>query len=118
MDKELFSEQVQIERKVFSFELRENPRGRFLKVTEDVGGRRDTVIMPATGLGSVREILDRVTKQDVRIIWQMILGLFIITGLSIIPYYIGLIVRLICILLGLGGMLMTRKVRMARAQEA
>ena len=60
MDKELFSEQVQIERKLFSFDLRENPRGRFLKVTEDVGGRRDTIIMPATGLEDVRDILARV----------------------------------------------------------
>lgn len=59
VDKELFSEQVQIERKLFSFDLRENPRGRFLKVTEDVGGRRDTVIMPATGLEQVRDIINR-----------------------------------------------------------
>lgn len=59
MDKELFSEQVQIERKLFSFDLRENPRGRFLKVTEDVGGRRDTIIIPATGLEQIREIIDR-----------------------------------------------------------
>jgi len=59
VDKELFSEQVQIERKFFSFDLKENPRGRFLRVTEDVGGRRDTVIVPATGLDKVREIIDR-----------------------------------------------------------
>lgn len=59
MDQELFSEQVQIERKIFSFDLRENPRGRFLKVTEDVGGRRDAIIIPATGLNQIREILDR-----------------------------------------------------------
>lgn len=57
MDKELLSEQVQIERKLFSFELRENPRGRFLKITEDVGGRRDTIIIPATGLDKVLEII-------------------------------------------------------------
>ena len=52
------SEQVQIERKLFSFDLRENPRGRFLKITEDVGGRRDAIIIPATGLEQVREIID------------------------------------------------------------
>ncbi len=57
VDKELLSEQVQIERKLFSFELRENPRGRFLKITEDVGGRRDTIIIPATGLDKVLEII-------------------------------------------------------------
>lgn len=62
MDNELFSEQVQIERKLFSFDLRENPRGRFLKVTEDVGGRRDTIIIPATGLQQVRDIIDRAVQ--------------------------------------------------------
>lgn len=59
MDTELFSEQVQVERKLFSFDLRQNPRGRFLKVTEDVGGRRDTVIIPVTGLPQVRDIISR-----------------------------------------------------------
>ena len=59
MDTELFGEQVQIERKLFSFDLRENPRGKFMRVTEDVGGRRDTVIIPATGLTQVRDILER-----------------------------------------------------------
>jgi hypothetical protein len=57
VDKELLSEQVQVERKLFSFELRENLRGRFLKITEDVGGRRDTIIIPATGLDKISEIL-------------------------------------------------------------
>jgi cytoskeletal protein CcmA (bactofilin family) len=65
-----------------------------------------------------REILDRITKQDVRIIWPMVLGLFIIAALSSIPYYIGLGFRLICVLLGLGGMLMAgRRVRVAPRQE-
>ncbi|MDA0577338.1 MAG: DNA-binding protein [Verrucomicrobia bacterium] len=64
MDNELFSEQVQVERKLFSFALRENPRGRFLRITEDVGGRRDTVIIPATGLGQFRELLDRAIAAD------------------------------------------------------
>lgn len=59
MENELFREQVQIERKIFSFDLKENPRGRFLKVTEDVGGRRDAIIIPASGLHQVRDILDR-----------------------------------------------------------
>jgi hypothetical protein len=58
VDTEIFNEQVQVERKMFSFELRENPRGRFLRVTEDVGGRRDTIIIPATGLEQIRTVLD------------------------------------------------------------
>lgn len=58
MDTEIFNEKVQVERKTFSFELRENPRGRFLRVTEDVGGRRDTIIVPSTGLEQFRAVLD------------------------------------------------------------
>lgn len=64
MDKELLNEQVQVERKLFSFDLKENPRGRFLKVTEDVGGRRDAIIIPATGLTQIRDIIDRAIKAD------------------------------------------------------
>ncbi|MFO1498873.1 MAG: RNA-binding protein [Verrucomicrobiota bacterium] len=44
------TDKVQIERKTFVFTLKENPRGRFLRITEDVNGRRDTIIIPATGL--------------------------------------------------------------------
>lgn len=59
MDSLLFSEHLQVERKTFLFEVRENPRGRFLKVTEDVGGRRDAIIIPAPGLEQIRDILER-----------------------------------------------------------
>ena len=64
MDKELLNEQAQIERKLFTFDLKENPRGRFLKVTEDVGGRRDAIIIPATGLTQVRDVIDRAITAD------------------------------------------------------
>ncbi len=59
MDVELLSEHVSVERKKFFFELRQNPRGRFLRLTEDVGGRRDTIIIPAPGLRDVRAAIDR-----------------------------------------------------------
>ncbi len=66
MDNELLNEQVQVERKLFSFSLRENPRGRFLRITEDVGGRRDTIIIPSTGLSQVADILKRVAEADIK----------------------------------------------------
>src|SRR5690242_19353857 len=53
----LKSDKIQIERKTFLFALKENPRGRFLRITEDVGGRRDTIIIPATGLADVAKIM-------------------------------------------------------------
>jgi len=46
----LHSEKLQVERKTFLFALKENPRGRFLRITEDVGGRHDSIIIPSTGL--------------------------------------------------------------------
>jgi hypothetical protein len=64
VDQELLNEQAQIERKTFSFSLKENPRGRFLKITEDVGGRRDTIIIPSTGMEKMREIIDRAIAVD------------------------------------------------------
>ncbi|MGA3163690.1 MAG: PUR family DNA/RNA-binding protein [Verrucomicrobiota bacterium] len=58
----LKSEKVQIERKTFIFTLKENPRGRFLRITEDVGGRRDTIIVPATGLEDFKKLLNEMVK--------------------------------------------------------
>ncbi len=58
----LKSVKIQIERKTFVLALKENPRGRFLRITEDVGGRRDTVIIPAPGLEDFRKLLDEMVK--------------------------------------------------------
>jgi hypothetical protein len=33
-----------------------------LRITEDVGGRRDTIIVPATGLEDFRRIVDDMVK--------------------------------------------------------
>ena len=56
------TESVQIERKTFVFTLKENPRGRFLRITEDVGGRRDAIIVPAPGLEDFRKVLETMVK--------------------------------------------------------
>ena len=58
----LKTDKVQIERKTFVFTLKENPRGRFLRITEDVNGRRDTIIVPAPGLGEFKKLLDEMVK--------------------------------------------------------
>src|SRR2546429_1734799 len=55
-------EKIQIERKTFVFTLKENPRGRFLRITEDVGGRRDTIIIPAPGLEDFKKLLEDMVK--------------------------------------------------------
>ena len=58
----LKTEKIQIERKTFVFALKENPRGRFLRITEDVSGRRDTIIIPAPGLEDFKNILEQMVK--------------------------------------------------------
>ena len=58
----LKSVEVQIERKAFVLTLKENPRGRFLRITEDVGGRRDTIIVPSTGLIEFQKLIEEMVK--------------------------------------------------------
>jgi hypothetical protein len=60
----LKTEKIQIERKTFVFSLKENPRGRFLRITEDVSGRRDTIIIPAPGLVEFKKIVDEMVKMS------------------------------------------------------
>ncbi len=64
MDTTLISEKLQIERKQFFFDLKENPRGRFLRITEDVAGRRESIIIPATGLEQIRDLLDAMIRAN------------------------------------------------------
>lgn len=58
----LKTDKIQVERKTFIFTLKENPRGRFLRITEDVGGRRDTIIVPAPGIEEFKRVLDEMAK--------------------------------------------------------
>lgn len=57
MEDSIATEKVQIERKQFFFDLRENQRGILLRITEEVRGHRDTIIVPATGLKDFSEAL-------------------------------------------------------------
>ena len=63
----LRADKIQIERKTFVFTLKENPRGRFLRITEDVNGRRDTIIIPATGLEDFNRMLDSMVKASAEV---------------------------------------------------
>ena len=59
----LHSDKIQIERKTFLFTLKENPRGRFLRITEDVGGRRDSIIIPSSGLEAFSNALTALLRE-------------------------------------------------------
>jgi hypothetical protein len=60
MDNVIASRELQVERKHFTIEFRENERGRFLRITEEAHGRRNTVIIPSTGLNEFNEAVDAV----------------------------------------------------------
>ncbi len=60
VDTQLQNQSIRVERKHFTFDLRENPRGRFLRIIEEVNGRRDAIIIPLTGLEEFRDQLNEV----------------------------------------------------------
>ena len=62
MDTQLQNYSIRVERKHFTFDLRENPRGRFLRITEEVNGRRDAIIIPLTGIEDFRDALNETIK--------------------------------------------------------
>lgn len=56
------SEKIVIDRKIFFLDLKENNRGRFLKITEDVGGRRDTIMLPVDAFEEFSAALQRLIE--------------------------------------------------------
>ncbi|HEX8371919.1 MAG TPA: DNA-binding protein [Chthoniobacterales bacterium] len=60
MDNVIASRELQVERKHFFLEYRENDRGRFLRITEEAHGRRNTIIIPSTGLAEFTQMLSEV----------------------------------------------------------
>lgn len=47
----LHTEKILSDRKTFFLDLKQNSRGMVVKITEDVGGNRDTIMVPAEILG-------------------------------------------------------------------
>ena len=62
VETQLQNQSIRVERKHFTFDLRENPRGRFLRIIEEVNGRRDAIIIPLTGLEDFRDQLNEIIK--------------------------------------------------------
>jgi hypothetical protein len=59
--------EIQIERKTFHMALKENLRGRLLRITEQKGHIRETIIIPATGLKDFQRLLAEMIAEDQRI---------------------------------------------------
>ena len=54
--------EFQVERKFITVTLKENPRGRFLRITEDAGSKRSTVIIPITGLDDFKRVINEMAQ--------------------------------------------------------
>ena len=52
--KEMF---VQVERKLFVLELKQNEMGRFLRFTQEANDRRTYIAIPSTGLEEIYQVL-------------------------------------------------------------
>ncbi len=55
------------ERKSYQLTLKENPRGRFLRITEVRGGLRANIIIPSTGLKEFQKILAEMVAEAERL---------------------------------------------------
>jgi len=60
----LMSREIPVERKVFHLTLKANPRGRFLRISEEVGTKRNAIIIPATGLAGFKKVMDEMVDAD------------------------------------------------------
>ena len=60
----LKSGELLVERKNFFIMLKENSRGRFLRITEDTSGRTNSIIIPDSGFGEFLRVLDEMIKTD------------------------------------------------------
>ncbi|KAJ6799744.1 PUR ALPHA-1 [Iris pallida] len=57
-DVELVCKTLQFEHKLFYFDLKENPRGRYLKISEKTSATRSTIIVPVDGIVWFRDLFD------------------------------------------------------------
>lgn len=61
---ELATRTIKVERKIFHFDLKTNPRGDFLKITEESSGKRDVIIVPATGIEEFKNAITEVLEES------------------------------------------------------
>jgi len=64
MDNIIEAKELQIERKHFYVELRENDRGKFLRITEEAHGRRNCIIVPSTGVDEFTAAISEVLTNN------------------------------------------------------
>lgn len=57
-DKEILSKRLDIESKIFFFEYKENPNGKFLRIVEKSSGKRNSIVVPDSGLSEFINVLE------------------------------------------------------------
>ena len=55
--------QLEVERKTICVSLKKNTQGSFLRITEEAHGRRNSVIIPSTGLQELKELVDAMLRR-------------------------------------------------------
>lgn len=60
MDDELFTKKMMVETKTFIFDLKENPKGKYVKISELSHGKKDTIVIPVTGIKEFKTSLEEV----------------------------------------------------------
>jgi hypothetical protein len=80
-DVELVSKMLQFEHKLFYFDPKENPRGRYLKVFEKTSTTHSTIIIPIAGVAWFLELFDYYIRTDERDVFSKELRLDIKVGL-------------------------------------
>ena len=58
----LLNRSIQVERKHLTFSLGENPLGKFVRITEMVSGRRNSIIVPLPGIEEFRDAVNGVIE--------------------------------------------------------
>ncbi|KAL4282550.1 hypothetical protein GQ457_16G005710 [Hibiscus cannabinus] len=65
-DVELVCKTLQVEHKLFYFDLKENPRGRYLKISEKTSATRSTIIVPSAGISWFLDLFNYYVNSDER----------------------------------------------------
>ncbi|CAI8617631.1 unnamed protein product [Vicia faba] len=63
-DVELLCKTLQVEHKLFYFDLKENPRGRYLKISEKTSATRSTIIVPFSGISWFLDLFNYYVNPD------------------------------------------------------
>lgn len=63
-DVELMCKTLQVEHKLFYFDLKENPRGRYLKISEKTSATRSTIIVPFSGISWFLDLFNYYVSAD------------------------------------------------------